>query len=235
MSATATPSRRQRIVATIASVCIALPLAGCGSTAPPEAATPSGETASTAGGEGAALGVLPAVERGSDADTARTHQGLLIARATLDAAMPAPPGDRSYATLQRWVDTEVVAWVERRRAQTQEVRDRFELEGEPNESELAVSRAVVGLIQEDTARALRSIPAPRELETEPEIAAMYRDIVSRQADTFLNSAVVDFRDCANGAYRAADAMRPFALFCHERFDRLNEQLSARRNVASKQP
>lgn len=232
MLATATPRRRLRIVA-IARLCIALPLAGCATSGTPEAETASGsEAASSGGAEGAVLGPLPPIERGSSADTPRTHQGLLIARATLDAAMPEPPLDRSYAALQRWVDTDVVAWVERRRAQTQEVRERFELEGEPNESELAVSRAVIGVIHEDTARALRSIPAPAELETEPEIAAMYRDIVSVQADAFLNSALVEFRDCANGAYRAEDDMRPFALFCHERFDHLDEQLSARRKVAA---
>jgi hypothetical protein len=232
MPATATPGRRLRIVA-IARLCITLPLAACATSGTPEAETASGaEPASAGGAEGGALGVLPRVERGSSADSPRTHQGLLIARATLDAAMPEPPDDRSYAALQRWVDTEVVAWVERRRAQTQEVRERFELEGQPNESEQAVSRAVLGLIHEDTARSLRSIPAPAELDTEPEIAEMYRDIVSVQADTFLNSALVEFRDCANGAYRAEDDMRPFAVFCHERFDRLDEQLSARRKVAA---
>lgn len=233
MPATATLRRCLRFGA-IAQLCIALPLAACASSGTPEAETASDAEPASTGGEGVALGVLPRVERGSSADTPRTHQGLLIARATLDAAMPEPPVDRSYAALQRWVDTEVVAWVERRRTQTQEVRERFKLEGEPNESELAVSRAVLGLIHEDTARALRSIPAPVELETEPEIADMYRDIVSVQADTFLNSALVEFRDCANGAYRAEDDMRPFALFCHERFDRLDEQLSTRRKVAIKQ-
>ncbi len=212
-------------VAAAAWVCIALPLAGCATASPP--ASDTANDAYVAGGEGTELNALPSVDHGSGADTPRTHQGLLIARATLDAAMPEPPADRSYAALQRWVDTEVVTWVERRRAQTEEVRERFSLEGEPNESELAVRRAVVGLLHEDTARSLRSIPAPSELDSEPEIAAMYRDIVSAQADTFLNSAIVEFRDCAEGAYRWEHDMRPFALFCHARFDRLQEQLSAK--------
>src|SRR5262245_30123949 len=112
-----------------AVLCIAVPTAGCAT-----AATPSAESAneasagSTEGGELRVLGALPAVGSGSSADTPRTHQGLLIARSTLDAAMPAPPADRSYAVLQRWVDTEVVPWVEQRRAQTEEVRGRFALE-----------------------------------------------------------------------------------------------------------
>jgi hypothetical protein len=205
-------------------VYIAAPLAGCATASTATETAPTANAVSGEASERPALAALPTIERGSSADTRGTHQGLLIARATLDTAMPEPPADRSYAALQRWVDTEVVAWVEHRRAQTEEARERFSLEGDPNESVIAMSHAVVGLIHEDTALSLRSIPAPTELDSEPEIAAMYREIVSAQADTFLNSALVEFRDCANTAYNGKDDMRPFALFCHGRFDQLQSQL-----------
>jgi hypothetical protein len=207
------------------SACACAALAGCATAGAPPTTEPVEQVAYDDGGdtERPALASLPALPQGSAADTARSHQGLLIARATLDETMPEPPIDRSYSELQKWVDTQVVSWIERRRAQTAETRDRFRLEGAPNPSELALSHAVVGLIHEDTAFSLRSIPAPSELESEPEIAEMYREIVSVQADTFVSSALLEFRDCANGAYGTSD-MRPFAEFCHARFDRLQSRL-----------
>ena len=173
------------------------------------------------------LAALPEMPQGATCNTVRTHQGLLVARETFDAALPPPPADRSYTSLQHWVDTAVVAWLERRRQQTDATRDRFLLEGAPNPSERAVSHAVIGLIHEDTALSLLRIPAPSELDSEPEIAQMYREIVQTQADTFTTSALIEFRDCANDAYRGPEDMRVWAEFCHARFDRLRERLPQR--------
>lgn len=180
------------------------------------------------------LAELPALAVSSSADTPRTHQGMLLARATLEATLPPAPADRSYAVLQAWVDSEVVAWVERRRVQTEDTRDRFRLEGEPTSSERAVSHATIGLIHEDTAFALSGIPSPSELDTEPEIARMYLEIVGSQADTFLKSALAEFRDCANEAYRSPADMRSLAEFCHARFDRLQKRLAPQRTVTASQ-
>jgi hypothetical protein len=165
-----------------------------------------------------ALPELPA-----DADTPRTHQGLLVARATLDAAIPAPPADRSFVSLQRWVDGDVVVWLEKRRAQTLATRDRFLVEGEPNDAERIVSLAVVGLIDEDTARALGNLPPPSELDDEPDIEAMYRDVTRLQAGAFMSAAIAGMHDCAEAGYRGPEAWRPFARFCHARFDRLQQE------------
>jgi hypothetical protein len=177
------------------------------------------------------LAVLPALPTGASGNTTRTHHGLLVAREALDTTMPTPPHDRSYLSLKSWVDAELVVWLERRREQADLTRARFALETEVSGSERAVSHAALGLIHEDTALWLGTIPAPRELDSEPEIAALYRELVSVQVDTFLNSAVVEFRDCANEAYQAADDMRGWARFCHARFDRLREDVLASRKQA----
>jgi hypothetical protein len=175
---------------------------------------------------------------GASGNTARTHQGLLLARETLDTAFPVFAGDRTYASLQHWVDTSVVAWLEHRRAQTEATRERL-LEGEPSDAESIVSHAVLGLIHEDTARSLASIPAPSELDSEPEIAGMYRDMIRTQADSFVSSALLELRECADDAYRGPKDMRPWADFCHARFDRLREEATSRSpsvgKVASKAP
>jgi len=174
------------------------------------------------------IAVLPDLPAGASVNTERTHQGLLVARETLDAAMPRPPGDRSYLSLQGWVDAELAIWLEHRRDQADLTRARFAQEDDPSGSERAVGHAALGLIHEDTALSLGTIPAPSELDTEPEIAAIYRELVTVQVDTFLNTAVVEFRDCANEAYRAGDDMRVWAEFCHARFDRLRENVRANR-------
>jgi hypothetical protein len=166
------------------------------------------------------LAALPDLPEGTSGNTPRTHQGVLLARQTLAAVIPTPPNDRSYASLQRWIDSVVVAWIEQRRAAAEATRDRFLLEANPSRSELAVTHAVVGLIDEDTALALQSLPTPAELYSEPDIAAMYRDILRTQARTFTSSAVNEFRDCANIGYQAPADMQSWARFCHARFDRL---------------
>jgi hypothetical protein len=171
----------------------------------------------------AAPNLLALPDLPADADTPRTHQGLLIARATLDAAMPAPPADRSFASLQRWVDSDVLAWLEQRRAQTLATRDRFLVEGEPNQAERMVSLAVIGLIDEDTARALAGLPSPSELDSEPDIAAMYREVTRKQAGAFMSAAIAGLRDCASAAYDGPAAWRGFAQFCRARFDRLQQE------------
>lgn len=179
------------------------------------------------------LRALPQLAEGTSGNTACTHQGLLLARQALDSALPEPPADRSYASLHGWVDSTVVAWLDRRREQTEATRERFLLEGEPSSGEAIVSHAVLGLLQEDTARSLAGIPAPSELDSEPEIASMYRDIVRAQADSFVTTALLEWKACAEGAYRGPADMRAWAEFCHARFDRLKEQSSRRTATASR--
>jgi hypothetical protein len=202
--------------------CASLQPRGVGPVAAPAAGDPDAAPS---------LRALPEIPSGAISDGPRTHQGLLLARETLDTPLPPAPADRSYASLQRWVDTVVADWVEHRRAQTEAIRDRFLLEGEPNQSELIVSHAVVGLIEEDTALWLARIPSPSELDDEPEIAGMFRDIARAQAEAFLSSALVDLRECADMAYRGSDELRHFAAYCHARHDRLREQMLAHSKTA----
>jgi len=172
------------------------------------------------------LSALPDLVPGGDADTPRMHDGMLLARAAFDAVLPDAPVDRSFGSLQRWVEREVSAWVERRRGQVDATRACFERGGAPSEGESVVRHAVLGLLEEDTARWLGRIPPPRELDDEPEIASMYVEMVRAQTRPFLDLSVSELGDCANEGYRASSELRPFALFCHARFDRLQRELEA---------
>jgi len=172
---------------------------------------------------------LPELE-GDGIDTPRAHQGLLLARETFDEALPEAPADRSFASLQQWVDGPVAKWVEHRRAQIDATRARFAQGGVTSEGEQVVSHAVVALLDEDTALCLGRLPSPSELDDEPEIAAMYRDMIRAQADIFVRSAADELADCANQGYRGGSELRPWAELCHARFDRLQEQLEQRSSM-----
>jgi hypothetical protein len=174
----------------------------------------------------AALPDLPAA-----AETERTHQGILVARQALDAPLPEPPGDRSFASLQHWANTEVASWVAQRQSQMENARARLLLEGAPSVDERIVSHAVLALLHENTARELEDIPAPKELDSEQEIARMYRDLMQQQANTFSATALLDLRECANLAYGGTEDMRGFAGYCHTRFDRLQDEARTRKASA----
>jgi hypothetical protein len=96
--------------------------------------------------------------------------------------------------------------------------------GEPSEDDAAkqiVAHAVLGLLQEDTAIELSTIPTPMELDSEPEIAKIFRDLINEQATPFVSAAQHEYAECANRSYRAGEPFASLARFCHARFDRLS--------------
>lgn len=169
---------------------------------------------------------LPDVARASASP--RVQSGLTLARQILATRFPEPPADRSYRQLQSWIDEHVVPWVSARRDSVDETRSEFGLEHGASEDERIVATAVIGLLQEDTALSLANIPAPAELDTEPEIGQMFRELVRTQTQPFQTAALTEYRDCANRAYGQGQEQRRWALFCHGRFDHLEAKLHASR-------
>jgi hypothetical protein len=172
------------------------------------------------------LTALPELPARALANSERTHQGILLARQALDAGLPAAPTDRTFAALQSWADSEVSGWVVTRRDQIEAARARM-FDGRPSAAEQILGHAVLALLQEDTARTLSNIPAPKELDDERDIAAMYRDLVSGQADAFVTSALIELRDCVELARHGPVEMHAYDDYCHARFDRLRGEQLAR--------
>jgi hypothetical protein len=73
------------------------------------------------------------------------------------------------------------------------------------------------------ALALGNIPAPSELDSEPDIAEIYAEVVVKQATPFITAALVEYRECANTAINGPQSMRHWAYFCARRFERLRER------------
>lgn len=221
-------SRQRRASSALRSLLLAAAALSSAHCASNIAAPPNVPTSRRAAGDPDApptLAALPELPAAAPANSERTHQGMLVARQALDASLPAPPTDRSFAALQDWAETQVSSWVVQRRDQIAAARARM-LEGAPTPAEQILSHAVLALLQEDTARTLAGIPAPKELDSEREIAAMYRDLVSSETEAFVSSALIELRDCVELARHGPAEMHAYDAYCHARFDRLRGELLA---------
>lgn len=167
------------------------------------------------------VGALPEMVREPPDMAERMRPALTMVNEILARKLPEPPADRSYESLSAWVDGAVTPWVEQRREAIDDVR--FQLQrSEPTVADGVLGAVVVGMLQEDTALELERIPAPAELDSEPQVATMFRDIIRVQARPFVNSALQHYVQCANTGYRATEEFQRFARFCHARHDRLRE-------------
>lgn len=177
------------------------------------------------------LGVLPEMPQQESQAAARQHQALLVAREVLDSRVPAAPSDRSYDALQRWSQGPLAAWIRHRRQEVERARSQFTLGGEPGLRDGIVQHAVMGLLHEDTAAQLVALPEPAELDDEPEVARMYREVVAYQAEPFASSALLEYRTCAQSAYEGPTDLRHWGDFCAGRFERLKARTLALRQAA----
>ena len=186
------------------------------------------ETVAEHPGDAVAPPSLDALPTPLPVDHQAVHDALTLAGQIFAAPLPTPPADRANASLSVWVDGEVASWIVRRRESVEETRFLFRLpakdaEDEPSDEEIrknVVARAVLGLLQEDTALQLSRIPAPSELDSEPEIAAMFDELVKGRAEPFVYAAQREYVECANAGYRFGDELEPLARFCHARHDKL---------------
>jgi hypothetical protein len=172
------------------------------------------------------IGALPDVAQ--TGTSPRVQQGLSMARQVLATRLPEPPADHSYAVLQAWIDRSVAPWVAARRDGVDEARFQFGLEHEVPVDERVVATAVLGLLQEDTALSLSQLPAPSELDSEPEIAQIFRELVQTQVQPFQSAALTQYRACADSAHAEGRDLRRWATFCDARLDRLATALHASR-------
>jgi hypothetical protein len=155
--------------------------------------------------------------------TPRVTRGLSLARHVLADALPTPPEDRSYAALQAWIDQIVAPWIRARRDNTDETRFEFGLQSGASGDEQLIALAVLAIMEESTALELSRIPLPLELDTEPEIADIFRDLVSTQSKPFRNAAAAEYRQCSELSVEVSSALRRWPEFCRARIARLQSQ------------
>lgn len=166
-----------------------------------------------------AMECLPDPDVRDTALTQRMRFGWTLAEESFLVPPPAPPDDRAALNLETWSEEVLAPWLERKTHTIEAARRELDHAAEEEHRQRIMGGAIVGLMYEDVARLLRSIPAPEELESEPEIADMYRDILRSQARPFLEHARRAYSACAQNAIRP-ESMRHWSRFCAGREDRL---------------
>lgn len=163
--------------------------------------------------------VLPSPDRAIESLSERMRFAYLLTEQSFELDPPLAPLRPTVAQLQEWSDGELSAWIERKNQLVEAARAELDLAAEESHRQRIMAGALVGLMYEDVARVILSVPVPAELLSDPEIAEVFRDIIDYQASTYLGHARNAYRACNRNAVRP-QSMRHWAGFCSGRLDLL---------------
>jgi hypothetical protein len=162
---------------------------------------------------------LPDPDVTEEAFTRRMRFGWTLAEESFLVPPPEAPHDQTAQNLELWSDEVLAPWLERKTHTVEAARRELDHAAEENHRQRIIGGAIVGLMYEDVARALRAIPAPEELESEPEIRDIFHQILRGQARPFLEHSRRAYNACAQNAIQP-ESMRHWSRFCAARQDRL---------------
>jgi hypothetical protein len=166
-----------------------------------------------------AMECLPDPDVADSAFTQHMRFGITLAQESFLVPPPEAPPEHEAANLQAWAESTLSPWLERKTHTVDAARRELDLAAEEDHRQRIIGGAIVGLMYEDVARVLRAIPAPDELEDEPEILDVYRQILESQARPFVTHAHRAYNACSLNARRPT-GMRHWMRFCAGRRDRL---------------
>ena len=167
------------------------------------------------------MSVLPAPDVSLAAMTDTLRFAWELAQESFDVRPPSAPVDPDVAYLQTWVNETLEGWLEQKTERIAVARKEFDDAAEQNHRQRIIAGAVVGMLYEDVARVLLSVPVPMDLRSEPDIVDVYRSIVFFQAKPYLAHSERAYRACAANASEPK-GMRHWSRFCAERASRLPE-------------
>ena len=162
---------------------------------------------------------LPDPDVEETALTRRMRFGWTLASESFEVPPPEPPSERTALNLEVWSEQVLSPWLERKTHTIEAAREELDQAAEESHRQRIMGGAIVGLMYEDVARVLRSIPPPAELDDEPDIRQLYRDILRSQSRPFLELARRAYSACAQNAIRPR-SMRHWSRFCAGRQDNL---------------
>jgi hypothetical protein len=143
------------------------------------------------------------------------------ARARLAFAVPAPdmPVDPDVERLGRFIEGTLADWLDRKGRRVDAALAELDLAAEESHRQRVIAGALAGLLHEDIARVLLSLPVPHELDDDPEIARVYAETNEVRARRYVEHARLAYRACARNA-AFPSPMVHFRRFCDGREDRL---------------
>lgn len=199
----------------LCSVLVSIGLVGCMSSSPgSKRAYQEGDTTGKPRVE-----ALPSLDVESTKLTAEMRMARLLSAESLNLAPPVRPRDTSTATIAEWSDHELKTWMQTKHASAEAARQELDRAAVQNQRQRIMAGAMVGLVYEDVARTLLTLPVPAELVAEPEIAAMYVDILRTQAGPYLLQARHAYTACAGNAEQMP-SLRHWSEFCLSRENQL---------------
>jgi hypothetical protein len=166
---------------------------------------------------------MPDPDVTDDTFTLHMRRGRELAQASFEIPDPEIPADHSAASLTAWSDGDLRAWLENKTHAVDAAREELDLAAEEDHRQRIIGGALVGLMFEDIARVLRSVPSPEDLSEEPEILEAFHHVIEGQARPYLETARQAYHACALNA-RRPETMTHWARFCRRRMDRLPEGL-----------
>lgn len=161
---------------------------------------------------------LPSLDVPREELTERMRFGWTLAEESFQHPMPPPPPSGETADFQRWAEHELREWLERKSRTVEAARRELDQAAEESHRQRIVAGAIVGLMYEDVARALRDIPVPAEIQHEPEIAAIFRDVLAAQAAPYLEHARRAYNACHLNAEGGPESLAHWGRFCEARWE-----------------
>lgn len=168
------------------------------------------------------MSCVPDTDRTTEGYTEHMRRALGLAEASFGEEAPPPPASRSAHDLEQWSNGPLRTWLEAKTHSIEAARQELDAASEEDHRQRILAGAIVGLMYEDIMRVLRSVPAPVDLDSEPEIMEIYQNLVRSQARPFLELARSAYRACSLNADRP-EGMRHFSTFCRQRLDGLPEE------------
>jgi hypothetical protein len=164
--------------------------------------------------------VLPSTDVEITALSEKMQFAWSLAEESFEAPIPPSPPSGAGAEYQQWVEEDLRSWVTRKTRAVIAARRELDDAADENIRQRVIAGAIVGLMYEDVAMAIRSIPAPAALDDEPEIAQIFREVLDGHAAPFLAHADRAYRACTLNADSAAESLRHWRSFCAGRRENL---------------
>jgi hypothetical protein len=167
----------------------------------------------------ACVEALPSLDVADAELSDQMRMARMLSAESLELPVPAVPADHSASSLTRWSDHELKEWVSAKLKRAEAARAELDRAAVENHRQRILAGALVGLVYEDVARSLLVLPIPSELEREPEIAAIFRELMEKQAAPYLFHAHLAYAACAGNA-AGLSAMSHWSDFCSAREESL---------------
>ncbi|MFT3926252.1 MAG: hypothetical protein QM778_27145 [Myxococcales bacterium] len=162
---------------------------------------------------------LPSLDVDDTALSKEMRMARMLSEESLNLPAPPLPSGRTAQDIQHWSEETLAPWLQSKQARAEAARAELDVAALQNQRQRIVAGALVGLVYEDVAQGLLRVPAPRELDSEPEVLAMYHDLLQQQAAPYLMHARLGYDACAANAH-ALRSLEHWSAFCGERSSHL---------------